>query len=141
MRAFLPLRQITGEMDRLMTDLWRHGPESLGLGRGVFPALNVWEADEALWVEAELPGVRQQDVEITVIGEELTIKGERPAREQDGATQHRQERGVGEFSRQVDLPFAVDADHVEATLADGVLMIKLPKADVVKPRTVEIKTK
>jgi HSP20 family protein len=128
-------------MDRLMSDLWRNAPLGSAAARGVFPALNVWEADEGLWVEAELPGVREEDLEIAVLGDQLTIRGERKSNMTEGAAQHRRERGVGTFRRVVQLPVAVDADRIEASLSAGVLTIHLPKAEAAKPRKIEVNTK
>ena len=103
-----------------------------------FPALNIWEDGEALHAEAELPGVKPQDLEVYAVGNELTIKGRRPATTEDGACYHRRERGIGEFTRVVTLPVEVDAEKVKATLKSGVLTVNLPKADEVKPRKIAV---
>ncbi len=103
-----------------------------------YPPLNVWEDEEHLYVEAELPGVKMDDIELLIDGEELHIKGARKAEEVEGANYHRRERGVGGFSRSVHLPFAVDSERVGATLRNGVLLIALPKAPEVKPRRIEV---
>lgn len=105
-----------------------------------FPALNVWEDDDHLFVEAEIPGVKMDDLEISVFEGELTIKGQRKVDEEEGTTWHRQERGTGAFGRVMRLPFEVDVDHVKAELAAGVLTIELPKAAKAKPRKIEVRT-
>ena len=105
-----------------------------------FPALNIWEEGDALFAEAELPGMGMDDVEVLVVGNELTIKGTRKAVEGKSQGVHRQERGTGAFSRSVTLPFEVDAEKVEATLKDGVLRMTLPKAASARPRKIEVKT-
>lgn len=108
--------------------------------RPVFPAVNVWEGDEALAITAELPGVEPSDIEITANGDVLTIAGERkPPELPEGAAWHRRERGHGTFSRAVRLPFAAADDGVEARLQDGVLRVVVRRPDETKPRKIEIK--
>jgi HSP20 family protein len=107
-------------------------------GRRAFPALNIWEDDTKLHAEAELPGLKLDDLELYVHGNELTIKGERQAMEEEGMSYHRHERGVGTFFRRVTLPTEVDPDKVEATLRDGVLTITMPKAQAVLPRKIKV---
>jgi HSP20 family protein len=112
----------------------------MGFGTRAFPALNVWEDQDCVFVEAELPGVAMEDIEINVVGGELAIKGTRKPRENGNgnATFHRQERMTGEFSRFLTLPDIIDADKVEAVLKNGVLSIKLPKAEAAKPRRIQV---
>ncbi len=104
-----------------------------------FPALNIWEDGEAVYAEAELPGVNPQDLEVYAVGNELTIKGRRPAAAEDNACYHRRERGTGEFTRVVTLPVEVNAEKVEASLKSGVLTVTMPKADEVKPRKIAVR--
>jgi HSP20 family protein len=104
-----------------------------------FPAVNVWEDEKNLYAEAEIPGIRMEDLDVSVIENELILKGERKVTADEKATFHRRERGVGTFSRVFRLPVDIDADRVEATLRDGVLQITLPKAEAAKPRKVEVK--
>jgi HSP20 family protein len=109
-------------------------------GAGEFPALNVWEADDVLQVEAELPGLELSDLEIFVTGRNrLTIKGERKPPVLEKAVAHRQERGYGKFERALTLPYAVNEEAVEARFENGVLKIRLPKHESAKPRKIEIK--
>ncbi len=105
------------------------------------PPLNVWENDQALYVEADLPGLDPAALDVTVTeGNQLTIQGERAAPDINGAVWVRQERPVGRFSRAVTLPALVDADKVEAVYADGVLKLTLPKHEAAKPRKVQVKS-
>ena len=125
------------EMDRLFR---RFGGDGLW-SRVVpeYPAVNIWEEDNDLFVEAEVPGMELQDLEIYVSqGNQLTIKGQRKRPEVEG-TWHRQERGFGEFSRVITLPVDVDAEHVEATLKHGVLKVRLPKAAQARVRKITVK--
>ncbi len=102
------------------------------------PAINVWEQDDALKVEMELPGVKGEQLDISVAGGELSVKVNAPDDAQEGVTYHRRERPVGSFSRIVRLPIEVNADRVEADLRDGVLTITLPKAESAKPRKINV---
>ena len=134
--AFPDLRR---QIDRVFEQVMEPGNGSL-LGVRAFPALNVWEDDECVFVEAELPGVAMEDIEINVVGGELSIKGtRRPFHNANGnLTYHRQERAIGEFSRFLTLPDVIDSDKVEAVLKNGVLAIKLPKAETAKPRRIQV---
>lgn len=104
-----------------------------------FPALNAWEDDEHLFIEAEIPGIGLEDLDITFFDGELTLKGQRKKDEAEGTTWHRQERGTGEFSRTLRLPFEVNVEQVAADLSAGVLTIKLPKAERAKPHKIEVR--
>ena len=82
-----------------------------------------------------------EDVEVNVVGDELSVKGQRKPAKGENLTYHRQERETGEFSRFLTLPTAVNAEKVEAVLRDGVLTITLPKAEGAKPKRIEVKTR
>jgi HSP20 family protein len=109
-------------------------------GRVEYPALNLWEDDESLFVEAELPGFELDSLEIFVNGDnQLSLKGERKPPEVENGTWHRQERGHGSFQRMIDLPHYVDSSKVTAQLTNGVLTVTLPKREESKPRRIEVK--
>jgi HSP20 family protein len=91
-------------------------------------------------VEAELPGVKDEDLEISVTGNELLLKGRRPDIEEKNVAFHRRERSAGDFERVLRLPAEIDAQKVEASLADGVLLLTLPKAEAAKPKKITVKT-
>jgi HSP20 family protein len=134
-----PLHQLRNEMDRLLGGFF--GPAVDGLLPAVFrsqPAANIWEQGDALLVEMEVPGVKSDQVEISVVGGELSVKINRPEVVQEDVTYHRRERPVGSFARVLRLPVEVDADRVEAELRDGVLTITLPKAESAKPRKINV---
>jgi HSP20 family protein len=137
-----PIHQLRDEMARLLDDFSQTAPL---VGRpgwrptGVFPALNVWEDGQNLYAEAELPGFRMEDLEVSVAGNELSIKGERKDEHQEKGACHRRERATGLFNRVLRLPVDIDANKVEATLKDGILFITLPKAEQAKPRKVQVK--
>jgi HSP20 family protein len=131
-------------MDRLQSDMNRllnqYDPVRLRTAPS-YPAVNIWSNDDGLFVVAEMPGVRVEDLDINVNNDMLTISGKRSADEiPEGTRFHRNERRFGEFSRTIQLPFAVIADKVEASFNDGVLSITLPKAEAEKPRQISIKS-
>jgi HSP20 family protein len=131
------LQQFQDEMNRLF-DRWGNSRGLAGPAR--FPALNVWEDGEEVYVEAELPGLNLKDLEIYVSGgNQLTIKGERKPNLPDKGVWHRQERAFGAFTRSLTLPFAVDADKVDARLENGVLRIHLTKHESARPRKIAVK--
>ncbi|MCP4589719.1 MAG: Hsp20/alpha crystallin family protein [bacterium] len=135
-----PLGDICQEMDRFFNRFSGGMARTAPCRQGVFPALNVWEDAECYYAEAEIPGVADSALEITVSGDVLTLEGRRTAPEDEGRTYHRRERGVGEFTRTVTLPAEVDADQVEAAIAKGVLTVKLPKAEATKARKIVVNT-
>ena len=129
------LHEMQHEVNRVF-DRWGHHP----FGIGEFPALNLWEDQDALHVEAELPGLELADLEIFVTGHnQLTIKGERKAPTAEKAVAHRQERTFGKFTRTLTLPYAVDENAVDARFENGVLKVRLPKHEAAKPRKIAIK--
>ena len=105
-----------------------------------FP-LNVWQDENSIYVEGDLPGVDRATLDVTVTeGDKLAIHAQRPAPEKvEGVTWLRQERATGRFSRLIVLPFPVDAEKVEATYTNGVLKVTLPKIAAVRPRTIPVK--
>jgi len=104
-----------------------------------FPAVNVFTNDDQVIVSAELPGVPADKVDISVLDDTLTIKGARAAEEQpEGAIAHRRERGTGEFSRSVRLPFRVETGAVDAKFENGILEITLPRAEADRPRRIPV---
>lgn len=125
------------EMDRVFQTMARSG-NGRSFGAGSYPPVNVWEDGQAFHVEAEIPGVSMDDIELQVVGNELTIKGRRESA-CENATVHRCERASGEFGRVVTLPTDVSTEKVEAVLKDGVLSITLPKAEVAKAKKITVK--
>ncbi len=106
----------------------------------VFPALNISEDSSTIYIRAEIPGVPAADLDISIEGDTLTIKGERGSCGKDEAqgSYHRRELDCGSFSRAVTLPTRINVDKVAANSQDGILTIILPKADEVKPRQISI---
>lgn len=130
------VERLQREMDRLYEEFrpmrWGSAP--------AYPALNVWSNGEALLITAEVPGVKPEDLEISVVGDTLSLSGVRQADDlPQGARYHRQERGFGKFARTLQLPFPVKVEAIEATFKDGVLRIHLPRADEDRPRKIAVK--
>lgn len=138
-----PLSPVAGlqrDLTRVMNEMFELLESSPWADTAAFPALNVWEDAESLYAEAEVPGLKMDDLEILVVGNELTIKGRRPESSDANVTYHRRERGTGEFSRTVTLPVEVNPDRVEATLGNGVLLITMPKAEQARARKITVKS-
>jgi HSP20 family protein len=133
--------QLRDEVDRLLTNALNSSPV-VGARRFVtglsFQALNVWEDEGHVYVEAELPGVKADDLDVSVVDDELTLKGKRSEDAPEKAAFHRRERGLGEFTRMLRLPSPVNADQVQASLDNGVLLLTLPKAESAKPRKIKV---
>lgn len=133
------------ELERMQRQMdWLTGSLSRGLFRepaaGVFPLMNVTEDNDSFYVRAELPGLKPDELNISVTGDTLSLSGERkiPA-EDENARYHRREREAGKFSRIVTLPSQVDTGKVDARCADGILTVVLPKAEASKPKQIAIK--
>ena len=128
-------------MDRLFEDSfvsplsWR----TISGGDGINPAIDVHETPDELVVTAALPGMRADDVEITMTGQTLTLRGEFKASEDVKQEQYLyRERRFGSFSRTLQLPTRVQGDQAKADFTDGVLTLTIPKAEEVKPRQIRI---
>ena len=107
---------------------------------GWSPLVDIEEQDDAYVLEAEVPGVKREDVDIEVVGNELMITGEIKERERKGAVRRRTRR-TGRFAYRVRLPDQVDASKIEANLDQGVLTVRVPKAEKAKRQKVEVKSK
>jgi len=131
---FRELDDLHERMSRLLESTF--GETRNGLTSWV-PAVDIEETDEAFLVEAELPGVKRDDVTVELRDNELTIHGEIKERERTGVLR-RQTRRTGQFDYRVVLPGDVDADNVEANLQEGILRVTVRKAEQTKPRRIEI---
>ncbi len=108
-------------------------------GQGFVPALDLSETDDAFLVEATVPGLKPEDLEVTVENNVLTIKGEmRQETEDRKRNYHRVERRYGQFQRTIALPSTVKADQIQASLSNGILRLEIPKAEEVKPRRIAV---
>ena len=136
---FQELSRLQEEVNRLF-DTTGYGKPFLAYRERSFPLMNVVSKDHESVLYAELPGVELKDLDITITGSALTLKGVRKIEsEVPDEKYYRRERGAGPFGRSLELPHKVDTDKVEAVLKDGVLKIRLPKAAEVLPRRIEVK--
>jgi HSP20 family protein len=142
-RAVEPAQDLFSGLSRLN----RIMDEALGSWNGGsvasawLPACDVVEDKDHLKIALELPGVRPEDVKVSVENNVLTIRGEKRQESEDkGQRWHRYERSYGAFERTFTLPGTVDSDRVQATANDGVLTLVLPKSERAKPREIPVKT-
>lgn len=106
------------------------------------PAVDLYQTDDEVVVRASLPGMKAEDVQISVTGDMLTLKGEfKEKEEKKEKAYHLHEQRYGAFERTLSLPTEVLADKAKADFEDGVLTITLPKAEEVKPKTITVKAK
>jgi HSP20 family protein len=128
------------EMSRLQDEMNRVFSSATNSSPTTFPAVNVWANQESAVVTTELPGVELQDLDISIVGDTLTLRGSRnPEQLGQGDSYHRRERRSGQFVRVVQLPFRVEPDEVSATLKSGLLNITLPRAHSDRPRKIQVK--
>lgn len=134
------LTSLHREIDKVFNDFHRGFglPKTWPVGESGFsPSLDVVETDKSIEVTTELPGVAEADVEVTIVDDVLTIRGEKKAEKKEEKSDYRMvERSYGSFQRSLRLPFQTDADKIDAQFKDGVLKVVLPK-----PPEAETKTK
>lgn len=142
---FKEMDQLHREIDSLFSGYNRgrlFGPAfEPGLGLRHYPKINLREDEENVYVEALLPGVAPDDIDMNILGNTLTLSGERlPVEGQDDKqTWHRRERGTGKFMRTIELPVDIVADKVKAEYRHGLLRVTMPKAAEAKPKKISVK--
>ena len=137
-RDFVTLRQA---MDRLFEDAMVTTAHPRDGQRGGNLPLDIYTTQNAIILHASIPGVNPDDVEITVEGSAVTIRGEsKPGKVEDGATWLLQEQRYGTFARTLDLGIPVQADKAEAKFENGVLTLTIPKAAEIKPKIIKVKS-
>ena len=104
-----------------------------------FPPVNLWEDENNVYVECEIPGVTREQLDLSVVGKKLTISGERSRHEGKDVQRHRTERAEGAFSRVITLPREVNSEAIEARLESGILTVTLPRSEAEKPRKIVVK--
>lgn len=131
-----PITNLRDQLNRLF-DFPGQSAEAFG---DWTPALDAFEDKDKYVVSVEVPGMKKEDIHVTVHDGVLTISGERKSeKDVKEGTVHRTERFYGKFSRSISLPAAVKSDKVLASYKDGVLSVEVPKADEAKPRNIEVK--
>jgi HSP20 family protein len=140
-RTFRLMDQLRRRMDRMLDD-FDQSTENAGLRSfsGSFPRTNVYDTGQALVLEADLPGLNEQDLTLNLTNDVLTLSGEHKTEVPDGYGVHRRERMPIKFSRSFALPAKVDPDKTSAVMKDGVLTVTLEKAPELKPRQISVKT-
>ena len=126
--------------DEMLGNGFRQTAEERSLRGAWVPAINILEQDEAVLITADLPGLKAEDVEVTVDEGTLTIRGERKFEEaSEGETYHRVERHYGEFERSFNLPTSIDSSKITACFTNGEMVLTLPKHEESKPRSIKIR--
>ena len=129
-------------MDRMFEDFFVHPSRLTGVLDGREIPLDIYQTADSVVVKAALPGVKPEEVDISVSGDTLTIRGERKAENEIKSEGYiYQERRYGAFSRTVILPGSLHSDKAEATFENGILTLTIPKAEEVKPKKIHVKTK
>ena len=131
---FADMRRMQRDMNRMF--------DGLGTApRDGHPAINFWAGQDSIVLTAELPGLSQDDIELTVKDGIVTLSGHYPEPQTgEDATWHRRERPQGRFSRSIELPFRIAPDRVEARFANGVLTVEMQRPEEDKPKRIEIKS-
>ena len=138
MREMMTLREA---MDRLFDDAFTR-PLSMGAASSALPAIDLYQTADEVIVKAALPGLKPDEVQISITGDVLTLRGEfKQAEQKQEATWHIREQRFGVFERSVMLPSQVQTDKAKADFENGILTVTLPKAESVKPKTISIKAK
>ena len=136
---FNELNRIRNEIYRIFEDPFGFSPAASDLFEGWTPPLDIYEDKDKITVRAELPGMKKEDIDVSVVGDMLTISGERreEKEKQQGET-YRSERYLGRFQRSITLPTEVDPNKIQATYKDGLLAIMLNKSEQARRKRVEI---
>lgn len=135
---FEELDRMQQRMNRLF-ETFSSRPEG-HLSAGVFPLINLGEDQENYYIRAELPGIEADKLDIQAASNSLSLSGERKiAKEGDGVKYHRREREGGSFSRVITLPGDINAEKVDAELVNGVLTVKIAKAEAAKPKQITVR--
>lgn len=139
---FDALYDLRSEFDRIFQEF---APEARSLlpGRAfvprAFPLMNLQEHDDALVIEAELPSFTLEEIELSLLGRELTIQGRHEVRPEREGDAQRTERPSMSFSRTITLPYVVNPDRVEARLTEGILRVTMPKAESARARRIQVR--
>jgi len=136
-----PVFGLRREIDQLFEDTFGNAGMPLFNPTGWMPAVDVKETTDALLFDLEMPGVTEAELEITCESGVLTVAGEKQTvKQEDESKYHLVERAVGAFRRSFQLPTNVQEDKIEATLKNGVLHLRVPKAELPKPKKIEVKS-
>ena len=135
---FRNLVSIQDEMNRMFNSYFGRLPEEEDQGMW-YPAVDISESTDEITVKAEVPGMKKEDIKISIQDNILTLKGEKiKENEEKEKNYHRIERNYGVFERSFSLPVSIQMDKVKAKYQDGILMISLPKSEEAKPKEIDV---
>ncbi len=141
--VYADVSSLQGRLSRLFDEAFRGWPTTQEDGSSLVgqwvPPVDVFEDKDAVQITAELPGVKPEDVKISLENNVLTVRGEKRQVTEENTDVHRYERYYGVFERSFTVPSTVDADHIKASYDLGVLTVRLPKMERAKPRQIEVK--
>ena len=140
-RALFPFYRplsLLDEMDRFSREMW-DAWRPFNLEHSLVPHTDIYEEKDQLVMKTELPGIDKKDLDISLEGDRLTIKAEKKEEVKEDATHHTRERYYGQYFRSVTLPYPIKEGEISATFDNGVLELRLPKAEEVKAKKIEIK--
>ena len=141
-RQFRHFRNLREDIDRLYDEIFNEPVEDVETLSKIRPRVNIEETQDAYVLTAELPGMKKADVKITFQDNQLTISGvKKEDPDVNNRTFHRYERQFGSFSRTFNIPNPIQTGKISAVMEDGVLEVKLPKAEEAKPREINIEVK
>ena len=135
---FDELESLQEDMNRVFSGWDAERPVGRVGRRAAYPLMNVWSSEEGLVIDAELPGVEPEAVDIAVKGDELTIQGDIRHDDDEGEAVYRRERPEGRFVRTLRLPFRASTEQVNARYRNGILRITVPRSEEEKPRKIAI---
>jgi HSP20 family protein len=128
------------ELDRFVNDVWDNWtPEDYEDGSSI--PTDIYEMGDSLVIRSELPGFRKEDIDLSLEGDELTIKATRKDERSESTKSYSCELCYGEYSRSIVLPIPINSEKIEATFENGMLEVKLPKTEESKPKHIEVKVK
>ena len=133
---FVGLRSMQRELERVLN---RSSIAGHGIGGGVYPPVNVYNGENEIVVECEMPGVAKDSIDLSITGETLVIKGTKHMHADENSVRyHRRECGTGDFSRTIVLPDKIDAQKIEASMDQGILTVRIPKSEAAKPTHIKV---
>jgi HSP20 family protein len=139
---FEQLSRLRNEIDNLFAAPFSEAQRTGQFFNEWAPALDVYDDKENVYVKAEVPGMKKEEIDISLHDNVLTISGERKVEtKNEDAENYRSERFFGRFTRSITLPIVVESDKVKASYKDGILTITLPKSEKAKPKQIEINVK
>lgn len=135
LEPFAEMHRLSQDMDRLFGRYGNANTEAFE----AYPATNIWEDENYMFLEAELPGYDADKLEVLVRGKQLTLRGERALPTHECGKWHRRERAATNFTRVIDLPHEVKQEALKADYKHGVLTVTLPKSEAAKPVRISVK--